>query len=140
MVKNAFINAFHQINGSRIPVLFRSLNWNKAESGESKQDLSLEHLDEFAQILAIWVTQNAYTEIILVFKGFGGAFKHRKQSHVKIDVKRKIVLEAFIKRNITITTLMDASPIPFNGCKTKKKRRRKKKHYIKIQSEIETEE
>ena len=59
---------------------------------------------------------------------------------MKIDVKRKIVLEAFIKRNITITTLMDASPIPFNGCKTKKKRRRKKKHYIKIQSEIETEE
>lgn len=137
LFKNAFINAFHNIYGYKIPVLVRSLNWNKRESGESKQDLNLEHLDEFAQILAIWIKKQGYTNVVLILKDFGLSFKYRKQSHLKIDLKRKIVLKAFLKRDVSINTIVDASPIAFNGCKTKKKRRRKKKHFIKISSPLE---
>ena len=84
-----------------------------------------------AEKISEWVGKLQHTEVTVVFKNFGSSFRRRAQTDYGIDKKRDAFVEAFSKAKIAISTLVDTSNIPFNGCKTQKTRRKKKKHMIK---------
>lgn len=82
-------------------------------------------------LVARWVKLWNPPSIVLVFKGFGGGFKKRHQSHHGLLKKRDYFLNAFLKDGLPLLGVIDASPIAFNGCKHKKKRRKKRKFFKK---------
>jgi ribosomal protein S11 len=91
-----------------------------------------------ADKIANWVKSLHQEAVIIVFKNFGLSFKRKGQTEAGIEAKRDAFIEAFTKMNVTISTLIDTSAIPFNGCKTQKVRRKKKKHMIKHPPAIST--
>lgn len=68
-----------------------------------------------------------HAELVVIFKHFGMRFKKRGQSHYGTDKQRKIFIDAFTKEKVAINHLIDATGIPFNGCKGPKARRKKRK-------------
>jgi ribosomal protein S11 len=127
---NIFVNCYRDLeNGTREAVGFKQLSSNKGLVGQSKKNW--ESVTDMAENLAAWVSTWYNSSIIIVFKNFGTSYKRNGQTEHGIDKKRTAFIEAFSKANIAISTLVDTSAVPFNGCKTQKIRRKKKKHMIK---------
>jgi ribosomal protein S11 len=84
-----------------------------------------------AENIAEWVATWYNSSVTIVFKNFGSSYRRNGQTEYGIDKKRIAFIEAFSKANLAVSTLVDTSAVPFNGCKTQKIRRKKKKHMVK---------
>jgi len=74
--------------------------------------------------LVYFKTVHPYESIVLIFKNFV-KFKLKKQRLEKLVEKfRDGFVEEMSHEGLRIASIVDASNIPFNGCKNKKKRRR----------------
>jgi ribosomal protein S11 len=129
-VNNIFVNCYRELeNGARAAVGFKQLSSNKGLEGKSKKNL--ESVTSMAEKVSAWVATLHSAPITIIFKNFGSSYRRNGQTEYGIDKKRATFIEAFIKANIAISTLIDTSAVPFNGCKTQKIRRKKKKHMVK---------
>lgn len=131
-VNNIFVNCFRDLeNGTREAVGFKQLSSNDGLVGKSKKNW--ESVTDMAENIAKWVSTcyDNKQPVTVIFKNYGASYRKNGQTDYGIDQKREAFIEAFSKANIAITTLVDTSAIPFNGCKTQKIRRKKKKHMIK---------
>jgi len=84
-----------------------------------------------AENIAKWVATWANPSVTIIFKNFGSSYRKNGQTDYGIDKKRTAFIDSFSKENVAISTLVDTSAVPFNGCKTQKVRRKKKKHMVK---------
>lgn len=131
-VNNVFVNCYRDFeNGTREAVGFKQLSSNKGLMGKSKNNW--EGITDMAENIAKWVLTLHTKPVTIVFKNYGSSYRKNNQTDYGIDKKRTEFIEAFSKSNIVISTLIDISAIPFNGCKTQKIRRKKKKHMVKHQ-------
>lgn len=129
---NIFINCYRDLaNGQREPIGFKQLSSDKLLVGKSKKNW--ESVADMAEKVADWIVKMQQNQITVIFKNFGTAFRRRAQTNYGIEKKRTIFIDAFSKAKLVINCLVDASAVPFNGCKTQKNRRKKKKHMIKPQ-------
>lgn len=127
---NIFVNCYRDLeNGTREAVGFKQLSSNKGLVGQSKKNW--ESVTNMAENIAEWVATWYNTSVTVIFKNFGASYRKNGQTDYGIDKKRTAFIEAFSKANIAISTLVDTSAVPFNGCKTQKVRRKKKKHMTK---------
>nr|YP_009118056.1 hypothetical protein [Paracercomonas marina]AJF22844.1 hypothetical protein [Paracercomonas marina] len=134
---NIFVNCYREVEeGTKDPVGFKQLSSGKLLTGRTKR--TWESVTVMADKIANWVKSLHQEAVIIVFKNFGLSFKRKGQTEAGIEAKRDAFIEAFTKMNVTISTLIDTSAIPFNGCKTQKVRRKKKKHMIKHPPAIST--
>jgi len=80
--------------------------------------------DFIAEFLKKWNAKN----LILVFRGEGIKPDIRfPEPIIQIERKRRIFIAAIEANEVRISSLIDLSPIPFNGCKTARKRRGRNK-------------
>lgn len=128
---NIFVNILRKIEEKiTIPLLCKSIN-RFTVSGKSRA--TKDEILDFVKIIAL-IVKNLKKEnevLHLVFKNLGIRAKRRKQTHKNAFVFREIVVDVFTDLDLPITTYIDASTIPFNGCKLSKRRHRKRKHLLK---------
>jgi len=136
---NIFINCYREFKtGVREAVGFKQLGGNKRLVGHSKKEREV--ILDMAEKTAAWVASWHNESVVVIFKNFGQDYRKKEQTDLGIEQARDIFMAAFDKANIFINAVVEASAIPYNGCKTHSARRRKNKHRDKVEPEWQEEE
>lgn len=125
--KNIFIHIYNEVNGKKIAVKFYAYSTFIPKSNlQTKKDPN--RVEIFADFIAEFLKKWNAKELIVVFRGEGIRPDIRYPNPIKeIDKKRRIFIAAITAESVRIASLIDLSPIPFNGCKTAHKRRGRNK-------------
>jgi ribosomal protein S11 len=125
--KNIFIHVYNEINGKKVAVKFYAYSTFIPKSNlKTKKDPNRVEIfaDFIAEFLKGWNAKN----LMLVFRGEGIRPDIRfSDPIIQIERKRRIFIAAIEANEVRISSLIDLSPIPFNGCKTARKRRGRNK-------------
>jgi len=126
--KNLFIHVYNEVDGKKVAVKFLSLSTFIPKSN-LKTKIDPNRVELFADFIAEWLKKWNAHELVVVFRGRGTRINIRLPDPIsEIDRKRAIFISAFEVAQVAVTSLIELSPIPYNGCKTSRKRRGRNKY------------
>ena len=121
--KNLFVHVYNEVDFKKVAVKFLTLSTFMQKSN-LKPKIDPSRVELFADFVAEWLKKWNAQQLIVVFRGTGIKVDIRSNDPANdADRKRILFINALEINEVVVTSLIDLSPVPFNGCKTPRKRR-----------------